>query len=336
MSDSPKLAVVIPCYNYESFVERAIRSVLDQDRHDCELVVVDDGSSDGSWEAIQRTGARAFRIENGGARQACLFGFDKTTAPFVLFLDADDELKPGSMAEIVDLLDPAVAKLQFSLSLIDADNNALSGSVSPLENFRTRDGLAREVLKKGVYRSPPTSGNIFRRDLVELLREADYDKFVDGVILFAAPLFGDVVSTSKELGRYRIHGRNDSGLGRLPEAASVERDINRFLARMEHLRAVVHRLKPGSELVDPRKTFYFREHKLFLDIVSGQGPQLAALPGLLSKLAGEELSAKNKITLGLFFGLASMLPNERSRALLAYRLKAGNRSILAFAKELIG
>jgi glycosyltransferase involved in cell wall biosynthesis len=336
MSDSPKLAVVIPCYNYESFVERAIRSVLDQDRRDCELVVVDDGSSDGSWEAIQRTGASAFRIENGGARQASLFGFDKTTAPFVLFLDADDELKPGSIAEIIDLLDPAIAKLQFSLSLIDADDNALSGSVSALETFRTRDHLAQEVLKKGVYRSPPTSGNVFRRDLVELLREADYDKFVDGVILFAAPLFGDVVSTAEELGRYRIHGRNDSGLGRLPEAASVERDINRFLARMEHLRAVVQRLKPGSELVDPRKTFYFREHKLFLDIVSGQGPQLKALPGLLSRLASEELSTKNKITLGLFFSLASMLPNERSKALLAYRLKAGNRSILDFAREIIG
>ena len=44
MPDSPKLAVVVSCYNYGSFVERAIRSVRDQGRDDCELVVVDDGS----------------------------------------------------------------------------------------------------------------------------------------------------------------------------------------------------------------------------------------------------------------------------------------------------
>jgi glycosyltransferase involved in cell wall biosynthesis len=80
MPDSPKLAVVISCYNYESFVERAIRSVLDQGRHDCEVVVVDDGSTDGSWDVIGRSGVTAFRIENRGARLACLFGLDKTCA----------------------------------------------------------------------------------------------------------------------------------------------------------------------------------------------------------------------------------------------------------------
>ncbi|MGY2904821.1 glycosyltransferase family 2 protein [Bradyrhizobium sp. URHC0002] len=332
----PVLAVVIACHNYAPFVDRAIRSVLDQGRADCELVVIDDGSTDDSWNVIVRTGATAFKIENSGQRQACLYGFDKTTAPFVLFLDADDEMQPGSIDAIIHLLDPAVAKLQFSLSLIDAEGQTLSSSFSALDSFRSGDGLAQEMLKKGVYRSPPTSGNVFRRDLVELLREATYDQILDGVILFAAPLFGDVVSTSKELGRYRVHDRNVSGLGRLPDAASLERDIDRFLLRMEHLRAVVARFRPGAELVDPHKTFYFRERKLFLDVVSGKRPGLTALPGLLSKLAREDLGTKNKAILGTFFSLAAILPSSKSKILLAYRLKAGRRSVLAFAKELLG
>jgi glycosyltransferase involved in cell wall biosynthesis len=336
MSDSPKLAVVISCYNYESYVEQSIRSVLDQGRDDCELVVVDDGSIDNSWEAINRTGALAFRIPNGGARRACLFGLDHTRAPFVLFLDADDELKPGAVGAIIDRLDPGVAKLQFPLTVIDAEGNPTGGSLSDIEAFRSGDSLAREVMEKGVYKSPPTSGNVFRRDMCELLREAEYDSFVDGVILFAAPLFGDIVSVSEELGRYRIHGRNDSGLGRLPDAASLERDINRFLARMRHLGEIVRRVKPGNKLVDPRKTFYYREHKLFFDVASGQRPQLTALPGLLSKLAGETLSAKSKLALALFFCLASVLPNARSKALLAYRLKTGHRTALGFVKEVFG
>jgi glycosyltransferase involved in cell wall biosynthesis len=336
MPDSPKLAVVISCYNYESFVERSIRSVLDQGHPDCELVVVDDGSTDGSWDVISRSGVTAFRTENNGARNACLFGLEKTRAPFILFLDADDELKPGSLAAIVDRLDPDVAKLQFPLTVIDADGNVLSDSLSALEPFRSRDGLAREVLRKGVYKSPPTSGNVFRRDLAELLREATYDKDVDGIILFAAPLYGDVVSISEEFGRYRIHGRNDSGLGRTPDAGSLERDINRFLARMEHLRAIVQRLRPGKKLVDPRKTFFFREHKLFLDIASGQRPRLAALPGLLAKLGGETLSARKKVAMAVFFCLTFVLPNDRSKALLAYRLRTGHRSALGFAKEVTG
>jgi len=336
MPDSPKLAVVISCYNYESFVERAIQSVLNQSRDDCEVVVVDDGSTDGSWEVISRSGVTAFRIENSGARLACLFGLDRTQAPFVLFLDADDELKPGALGTIIDRLDPGVAKLQFPLTRIDADGNVISGAVPSLETFRGRDVLARQVLKSSVYKSPPTSGNVFRRDLCELLREADYDKFVDGVILFAAPFLGDVVSISEELGCYRIHGRNDSGLGRMPDAGSLERDINRFLARMEHLRTILQRLEPDKELVDPRDTFYFREQRFHLQVASGRRPRLTALPALVAKLLGQPVSVKNKVAMAVYFILASVLPNDRGKALLAYRLKTGQRTALGFAKEIIG
>ena len=336
MSDSLKLAVVIACYNYESFVERAIQSVIKQVREDCEIVVVDDGSTDGSWEVISRAGVTAYRIENSGARRACLFGLDHTRAPFVLFLDADDELKPGALGTIIDRLDADVAKLQFPLTRIDAEGNVISGALPSLGTFRIREPLARRVLKTGVYTCPPTSGNVFRRDVCELLREANYDKFVDGVTLFAAPLLGDVVSISEEIGCYRIHGRNDSGLGRMPDAGSLERDINRFLARMEHLRVIIKRLRPDEELFDPQNTFYFLANKFYLEIASRRRPPLTALPGLLSKLQDEPLSAKNKIAMGIFFFLASVLPTARGQAILAYRLKVGRRSALGFAKALAG
>ena len=285
---------------------------LDQGRDDCELVVVDDGSTDNSWDVIVDRGVTAFKLGNGGARRACLFGLDKTRAPLVLFLDADDELKPGALGKIIDRLNRVLQSSNF-LSRIDADGNVISGALPSLETFRDRDALARRVLKSGVYKSPPTSGNVFRQDLCELLREADYDKFVDGAILFAAPFFGDVVSIAEELGYYRIHGRNDSGLGRTPDAGSLERDINRFLARMEHLREILLRLTPAQELVDPRETFYFREHKFYLEIVSGQRPQLTALVGLFSKLVGEPLSLKDTAAMAAFFFLASVLPNDGAK-----------------------
>jgi hypothetical protein len=336
MSGSPKLAVIIPSYNYESFVERAIRSVVDQRRDDCELVVVDDGSTDLSWEVITRTGVTAFRVPNGGARRACLYGLDRTRAPFVLFLDADDELKPGSLAKIADLLDPGVAKLQFPLTRIDADGNIISAALPALDTFRGRETIARQVLRSGVYKSPPTSGNVFRRDVCELLREADYDTFVDGVTLFAAPLLGDIVSISEEIGCYRIHGRNDSGLGRTPDPITLEREISRYLARMEHLHKIIKRLKPDQRLFDPRDTFYFHERRLFLDIASGWRPRLATLLRLNAKLVNEPLSIRNKVGMAAFFILASVLTNQKSKSLLAYRLKTGERTAVGLAKELIG
>jgi glycosyltransferase involved in cell wall biosynthesis len=330
---SPKLAVIISCFNYEGFVERAIRSVLDQNRDDCELVVIDDGSTDGSWEVITSCAVRAFRIDNQGQLAACVYGLDRTRAPFVLFLDADDELKPGSLAAIVRELDDRVAKVQFALTLIDADDNPI-GVFSSLDTFRDRERLLDEVLRRGVYKSPPTSGNVFRRDVCELLREVDYDKAVDGVILFAAPLFGDVVSLSQELGCYRIHDRNDSRLGQLPTTGTLDRDINRFVARTEHLREVVHRLAPGRKLVDSRKAFYYRERKFCLDIMSANRPRFTALPTLLAALAAEPYPLKPKLAVLAFFVLGSVLPNEQAKALLAYRSKSGGRSAFGLAKEI--
>jgi len=334
-ADGPKLAVVISCYNYELFVERAIQSVLHQGRHDCEVVVVDDGSTDGSWDAISRYDVKAFKIDNSGQVAACRYGFDRTRAPFVLFLDADDELKPGALATIIGLLEPSIAKLQFGLTRIDADGNPTGGRIS-LEAFRSRDELLSRVLRSGVYKSPPTSGNVFRRDLCEFLRKADYDTAVDGVILFAAPLLGDVLSLSEELGCYRVHGRNKSGLGRIPDVPSLERNLRRFVLRMKHLREIVDRLKPDAKLVSAEEAFYFRERALYIDLVSGRRPGWKMLRPLLSSLMREPFATRHKFVMTGFFLLLSLLPSDKGRALLAYRLDTGRRSFLGFIQALIG
>lgn len=327
MSDEPKLAIIISCYNYEAFVERAIRSVLNQWRSDCELVVVDDGSTDRSWDVIRRSGVTAYRTANGSQRVACLYGLDRTTAPFVLFLDADDELKPAALAAIMDKLDHDVAKLQFSLERIDADGRRVIEAAPALEAFRRRDALARQVLRTGVYKSPPTSGNVFRRDVCELLREATYDRSADGITLFAAPFMGDVISLSEELGRYRIHDRNISGLGRSPDPALLENEIWRFVARLEHLRTILARLNPGQRLVSAQDTFYFRERSFCLSLARGRRPPLARLPALLVQLVVQDYSPRNKLAMATFFILGACLPRKRGQALLAYRFMVGRRSI---------
>lgn len=332
--DNPKLAVVISCYNYEVFVGDAIQSVLGQGREDCEIVVVDDGSTDGSWDVIRRSGVPAFKIANGGQVRACLYGLDQTRAPFVLFLDADDELKPGAIGVIIDRLDPQVAKLQFSLTRIDEAGATTGEAHSSLDAFRSREALVRKVLRTGVYKSPPTSGNVFRRDLCELVRKASYDEAIDGVMLFAAPFLGDVVSISEPLGCYRIHRSNKSGLGRAPEVAIFKRDITRFLARMEHLRAIIRPYGRDQELTDPTKVFYFRELSFALTIASGQRPRLREFAGLLHTLVSESFSAKNKLALAAFYLLGSLLPNDKAKALLAYRFGSRRRSMPGFMAEI--
>jgi glycosyltransferase involved in cell wall biosynthesis len=315
-----RLAIVVTCYNYEDYVGRCIASIQAQTSPDFELLVVDDGSTDASWQVIQATGVPASRIANGGQRVACLHGLSLTSAPFVLFLDADDELVPAAVETILRHLDHEVAKLQFPLQRVDADGRATGqGPVAALGAFRLRGELRRRILATAVHATPPTSGNVFRRDLCALLEEAVYDRAVDGVILFAAPFLGDVVALPESLGRYRIHGRNDSGLGKALDPATMRRDLDRFAARTRHLADVVARLDPEARLVDPDATFYARERRLCLDVLDGRRPSPARLAGLWQALWRDYLPIRHKVALSLVYLAATVLPPARAGRLLAYR-----------------
>lgn len=328
---TPRLAVIVNCYNYAVYVERAIRSVLAQGRSDCELVVVDDGSTDASWEVIRRTGVRAYRIANSGQRRACVFGLDRTTAPFVLFLDADDELSPGALDAIIPRLQPSTAKLQFCLSRVDGDGNRLGSAVPEPGLIRAPGNLSERVRRTGVYVSPPTSGNVFRRDLCELLRDADYDDAVDGIILLAAPFFGEVVSLPEELGLYRVHDRNISGVGRMIDTARIEQHMQRFRNLVDHLNRVVPRGSEPQQL-DVERTFFYLEKKSVLASIERRMDRYRQLPRLIKVISGDYFSPKRKLALSLFHILIAVLPAEMSRRLIEIRYRPEQRTMAALAR----
>lgn len=329
-----KLAVIVNCYNYAEYVERAIRSVLAQGRDDCELIVVDDGSTDASWDVIGRTGVTAYRIENGGQRRACVFGLERTTAPFVLFLDADDELTPGALDAIIPHLRPSTAKLQFCLSRIDGDGNRLGSAVPEPDLIRATGNLGERVRRTGVYVSPPTSGNVFRRDLCELLRDADYDDAVDGIILLAAPFFGEVVSLPEELGLYRVHDRNMSGVGRTVDTARIKQHMQRFRNLVDHLNRVVPGAKPQQ--LDVERTFFYLEKKSVLASIERRMERYRQLPMLIRVIGEDYFSPKRKLALSLFHILIAVLPVDMSRRLIEARYRPEHRTAAALAKAVMG
>jgi len=264
-----------------------------------------------------------------------MHGLDQTTAPFVLFLDADDELMPGSLARIIASLDEGVAKLQFPLVRVDAGGTVISGTNPKLSDFRERAKIARRVLRHGAYQTSPTSGNVFRRDVCEHTRHVDYEAAVDGVILLVAPFLGDVVSLSEPLGRYRVHEHNHSGLGRALEAHTIRRDMERHIKRSEHLCRILRAIGSTQMPVDPRKNFYYRELLLTLTVVEGYKPRVQDLAGLLGGVSQQTMSLKNKLALGVIFTAATLASQRRAVALLSFRRQA-NRPLGQLLKVMFG
>ena len=99
MSLRPKISVVIPCYNANPFIAATIQSALTQEWADLELIVVDDGSSDGSAELVERMFpvVTLIRQANQGVAAARNNGIAHAQGEWIAFLDADDIWLPGKL-----------------------------------------------------------------------------------------------------------------------------------------------------------------------------------------------------------------------------------------------
>ena len=105
MKHSTLITVIIPLYNKEQWVKRALDSVLAQTYENLEILVVNDGSTDGSWEVVAAYSDERIRIidkQNGGVSSARNLGIEKAKGEYIAFLDADDKWYPKYLEVLAD------------------------------------------------------------------------------------------------------------------------------------------------------------------------------------------------------------------------------------------
>ena len=127
---APAVSVVIPAYNVEWCVGRAVESVLAQTFRDFEVIVVDDGSTDDTAKVLQQYGAalRVVRKSNGGLSSARNAGIAAAGGEMVAFLDADDWWLPAKLERQVDLMRrrPEVGFCSTAASVVDPDDRVIN------------------------------------------------------------------------------------------------------------------------------------------------------------------------------------------------------------------
>jgi hypothetical protein len=247
-----KLSVIIANHNYADFVGAAIGSALAIDWPDKEVIVVDDASTDGSRQVIDRfSGKLAAYFRPKSHQLGChIFGFGQSTGDVIIFLDADDLLEPEVMREVARVWRPGVSKVQFRMYLINTAGIQLGTAIPQFPRRDDPEKLRRAFLRTMAYTTPPGSGNAYSRSFVhEVFALSPSIPQSDAVFLTLAPILGDVVTIPKPLARYRLHDTSYSAMPSL-EASKLRERLHQDVEKA-HFFATVSRQLQLAVPLDP-------------------------------------------------------------------------------------
>ena len=247
----PVVSVVLPSYNHERFISEAIESVLRQDFDDLELIIVDDASTDSSFEIIQRYKADDPRISvllhdhNLGIARTMNDGTDRACGEFLGMIASDDVWMKDKLSKQLDVLESNDDLIVWSEGeVIDARAQPVGKSYSELigsVSEKKSGTIFQELLKRThifgstlLYKR--TNQGDIRWD--ERLKYANDWKFE----LDLAAKY-EFYYEAEPLAKYRIHDNNTIG-GKWPEDREAQRaDKQDYVLVLEYaLRQYQHRM----------------------------------------------------------------------------------------------
>lgn len=215
----PLVSVVIPNYNYTRYLKQTLDSVLAQTYPSVEILVVDDGSTDGSQELLRSYGERLrwYQHDRQGVSVARNRGATESAGDFIAFLDADDFWQPTKLSKQIDLLlaDPGLGFVHCGVRKVDAEGKPGEILVDGMDGWVSKELL---LFDRPVILASGSTGVVRRTLFTEvggfdarLSTSADWD------FCFRVSNRNRVGFVPEALVYYRFHGNNMHGNIKLME-----------------------------------------------------------------------------------------------------------------------
>ena len=161
----PKVSVVIPMYNSSKYICEAIDSVLAQTYKDFEIIVIDDGSTDNSREAVSKYGEkiRYFYKNNGGSPSARNLGLKNALGDYVAMLDSDDLWFSNKLELQVEIMErnKEVALIATDSESFD-EKGLVRSSLARAQRIPDKKSFKHKILQKDFNDGAEIKGNLYR------------------------------------------------------------------------------------------------------------------------------------------------------------------------------
>ena len=277
MTDLPLISVVVPVYRVEKYLDHCIQSIAEQTYSNLEILLVDDGSPDGSGAICDRWAARDSRIrvfhkQNAGAGAARNTALDAARGEIITFVDSDDYLHPNMFSHLCGLMKDGVEIAECEIGITERDDLAMDdGTGAEILVCETEEALRLHIQDEVFRQTPPNK--LYRRECVGDIR------FPEG------NLIDDEFFTYKVLGNARKLAHSCACMYAYRQQSGSAMHKPYSLRRLQGLDAKLQRLG----YFEQRFPGLVREAKADLLMTC-----LGAMQGCLRSLNGEEMDAARK------------------------------------------
>ena len=277
MTDLPLISVVVPVYRVEKYLDHCIQSIAEQTYSNLEILLVDDGSPDGSGAICDRWAARDSRIrvfhkQNAGAGAARNTALDAARGEIITFVDSDDYLHPNMFSHLCGLMKDGVEIAECEIGITERDDLAMDdGTGAEILVCETEEALRLHIQDEVFRQTPPNK--LYRRKCVGDIR------FPEG------NLIDDEFFTYKVLGNARKLAHSCACMYAYRQQSGSAMHKPYSLRRLQGLDAKLQRLG----YFEQRFPGLVREAKADLLMTC-----LGAMQGCLRSLNGEEMDAARK------------------------------------------
>ncbi len=154
----PLISIIVPVYNIKEYIERCVKSITNQTYRNLEIILVDDGSTDGTERILDELAEKDARIkvfhkENGGSSSARNLALTKATGEYIGFADSDDFLEPDMYELLYDAIKRSGVKCaQIGRDEMDEQGNALPDICIPPDEeelISSRDFFKELLMHRG-------------------------------------------------------------------------------------------------------------------------------------------------------------------------------------------
>lgn len=214
-----KYSVIIPTYNAEATLERCLDSIVDQNRPDVEVLIINDGSQDRSSEICHQYIERfpyikVFEKENGGVSSARNLGLDRAQGIYILFVDSDDYVDAAYFSSLDAILSDNQTDLaMFGTQFFGGRNHSTSIEDGMWHGDHVSDTVCSWIYANLFY---SLWSKAFRRDLIEQNR-IRFDKRLaiseDVAFIFSYAVHAKQVVSNKDV-LYYVSEENNQSLSR--------------------------------------------------------------------------------------------------------------------------